>query len=169
MEWELGFWWVAVMDVRNHHTLSEFRVTHQAAVYRLFKHDGWIRLKQAMEDGTTIRVKCGASSLRGRKSSGRLMWRGVLVRGRELLAVTQVGTLKAFQTAQCRVRIRYSPAIRTGRTFSGPQGLYFPGHTASRNAIFSGFRRLDPFLGLPRLGPCYTFEQPDGLRPAGDV
>jgi len=78
MEWEPGFRWLAALEVINHHTLSDFRVAHQAALERLFgevlglfEHEGWIRLERVMQDGTKIRAQCGASSFRGRESLER--------------------------------------------------------------------------------------------------
>jgi transposase len=55
----------------NYHTLSDFRVGHQAALDRLFTqvlallmHEGLVQVKRISQDGTRVRASAGASSYR---------------------------------------------------------------------------------------------------------
>lgn len=71
MEWEPGFQWLAGLETVNHHTLSDFRVDHQAALDGLFaqvlgllEHAGCLSLEQVMHDGTKIRAQAGADTFR---------------------------------------------------------------------------------------------------------
>lgn len=71
MEWEPGFQWLAGLETVNHHTLSDFRVDHKAALDGLFaqvlgllEHAGCLSLEQVMHDGTKIRAQAGADTFR---------------------------------------------------------------------------------------------------------
>src|SRR5437867_9735483 len=59
----------------NHHTLSDFRVGHEAALDELMTqvlavmlHRGLVRLERVAQDGTRVRASAGASSFRREKS-----------------------------------------------------------------------------------------------------
>lgn len=72
MEWEPGLRWLAGLEQVNHHTLSDFRVKHGAALEELFvqllgmlEHAGCVRLEQVMHDGTKIRAQAGVDTFRG--------------------------------------------------------------------------------------------------------
>ncbi len=71
MEWEPGLQWLAGLETVNHHTLSDFRVDHKAALDGLFaellgllEHAGCLSLDQVMHDGTKIRAQAGADTFR---------------------------------------------------------------------------------------------------------
>jgi len=75
MEWEPGFQWLGALGVVSHHTLSDFRVAHQAALDELFvqllgllEHEGLLSLERVMHDGTKIRAQAGADSFRREKT-----------------------------------------------------------------------------------------------------
>jgi transposase len=75
MEWEPGFLWLSGLVAVNHHTLSDFRVEHKAALDELFAQllamletAGLISLEQVMHDGTKIRAQAGADSFRREKT-----------------------------------------------------------------------------------------------------
>lgn len=71
MEWEPGFQWLGGLAKVNHHSLSDFRVEHQAALDQLFvellgllEHEGCLSLERVMHDGTKIRAQAGADTFR---------------------------------------------------------------------------------------------------------
>jgi transposase len=75
MEWEPGLQWLGGLQTVNHHTLSDFRVEHKAALDELFAQllallegAGLVRLKQVMHDGSKIRAQAGADSFRREKT-----------------------------------------------------------------------------------------------------
>jgi transposase len=75
MEWESGFRWLGGLEKVNHHTLSDFRVEHQAALDGLFvqvlgllEHAGCLSLERVMHDGTKIRAQAGADTFRRERS-----------------------------------------------------------------------------------------------------
>lgn len=58
-----AFQWLTGMEPINHHTLSDFRVDHRAALDELFtqvlgllSHEGLITLERVMQDGTKVRA-----------------------------------------------------------------------------------------------------------------
>jgi hypothetical protein len=68
MEWEPGFQWLGGLEKVNHHTLSDFRVEHQAGLDLLFgellgllEHAGCSSLERVMHDGTKIRAQAAPS------------------------------------------------------------------------------------------------------------
>jgi transposase len=75
MEWEPGLQWLGGLEAVNHHTLSDFRVEHKAALDELFAQllalletAGLVNLDQMMHDGTKIRSQAGADSFRREKT-----------------------------------------------------------------------------------------------------
>ncbi len=69
-----GFQWLTGMQEINHHTLSDFRVGHQAALDELFVQalgllsaEGLITLERVAHDGTKILASAGADSFRREK------------------------------------------------------------------------------------------------------
>lgn len=75
MQWEPGLQWICGLEQINHHTLSDFRVEHQAALDELFAKllailagAGVVSLEQVMHDGTKIRALAGADTLRREKT-----------------------------------------------------------------------------------------------------
>jgi len=88
MQWEPGMQWLGGLVAVNHHTLSDFRVEHKAALDELFaqllallESAGLVSLKQVMLDGTKIRTQAGADSFRREKTL-----RERLEQARELVA-----------------------------------------------------------------------------------
>lgn len=70
-EWEPGYQWLTGARVVNAHTLSDFRVKHEAVLQGLFVQvlgllsaDGLITLERVMQDGTKIRAKAAGDSFR---------------------------------------------------------------------------------------------------------
>ena len=70
-EWEPGYQWLTGARVVGAHTLSDFRVKHEAALKGLFVQilgllsaDGLIRLERVMQDGTKIRAHAAQDSFR---------------------------------------------------------------------------------------------------------
>jgi transposase len=70
-EWEPAYQWLTGAVVVNAHTLSDFRVQHDAALKGLFVQilallsaDGLITLERVMQDGTKIRASAAADSFR---------------------------------------------------------------------------------------------------------
>lgn len=70
-EWEPAYQWLTGARVVNAHTLTDFRVKHEAALQGLFVQvlgllsaDGLITLQRVMQDGTKIRAKAAADSFR---------------------------------------------------------------------------------------------------------
>ncbi len=75
MQWEPGFQWLSGLVGINHHTLSDFRVEHKAALDQLFaellamlESAGVLSLEQVMHDGTKIRAQAGVDSFRREKT-----------------------------------------------------------------------------------------------------
>ena len=75
MQWEPGLQWLCGLEEINHHTLSDFRVEHKAALDELFaellamlESAGVVSLEQVMHDGTKIRALAGADTLRREKT-----------------------------------------------------------------------------------------------------
>jgi transposase len=75
MQWEPGLQWLCGLEEVNHHTLSDFRVEHKAALDGLFaellamlESAGVVSLEQVMHDGTKIRALAGADTLRREKT-----------------------------------------------------------------------------------------------------
>jgi transposase len=75
MEWEPALQWLSGLVVVNHHTLSDFRVEHKAALDELFaqllallESAGLVSLEQVMHDGTKIRAQAGADTFRREKT-----------------------------------------------------------------------------------------------------
>jgi transposase len=71
MEWEPGFRWLGGREQVSHHTLSDFRLEHQAALDKLFaqllgllEHAGCLSLERVMHDGTKIRAQAGVDTFR---------------------------------------------------------------------------------------------------------
>ena len=70
-EWEPGYQWMSGGRVVNAHTLTDFRVKHEAALEGLFVQslgvlsaDGLISLQRVMQDGTKIRANAAGDSFR---------------------------------------------------------------------------------------------------------
>ena len=75
MQWERGLQWLGGLESVNHHSLSDFRVEHKAALDELFAQllamlegAGLVDLKQVMHDGSKIQAQAGGSSLRREKT-----------------------------------------------------------------------------------------------------
>lgn len=75
MEYEPGFQWLSGLKVVNHHTLSDFRVEHKAALDELFvellgmlEKEGLLSLEQVMHDGTKIQAKASGDTFRREKT-----------------------------------------------------------------------------------------------------
>lgn len=71
MSYEPGLRWLAGLEVINHHTLSDFRVEHRAALDELFagllailQEQELVSLERVMQDGTKIRAQGGADTFR---------------------------------------------------------------------------------------------------------
>ena len=70
-EWEPGYQWLTGARVVNAHTLSDFRVKHEAVLQELFVQilgllsaDGLITLERVMQDGSKIRANAASDSFR---------------------------------------------------------------------------------------------------------
>jgi transposase len=70
-QYDPAFQWLCGLETVNHHTLSDFRVTHQSALKALFAQilavlnaEGLISLERVMHDGTKIRGNASARSFR---------------------------------------------------------------------------------------------------------
>lgn len=70
-EWEPAYQWLSGARVVNAHTLTDFRVKHEAALQELFVQslgvlsaDGLISLQRVMQDGTKIRANAASDSFR---------------------------------------------------------------------------------------------------------
>jgi len=77
MEWEPGMQWLGGRQAVNHHSLSDSRIEHRAALDELFAQllallarAGLVDLKQVMHDGTKIRAVAGADTFRRRRPYG---------------------------------------------------------------------------------------------------
>src|ERR1035437_5758848 len=75
MEWEPGMQWLGGLQTVNHHSLSDFRIEHRAALDELFAQllallaqAGLVDLQQVMHDGTKIRAVTGADTFRREKT-----------------------------------------------------------------------------------------------------
>jgi transposase len=75
MEWEPGMQWLGGLQTVNHHSLSDFRIEHRAALDELFAQllallaqAGLVDLKQVMHDGTKVRAVTGADTFRREKT-----------------------------------------------------------------------------------------------------
>ncbi len=102
MEWEPGMQWLGALVAVNHHTLSDFRVEHKAALDELFgqllallETVGLVNLEQVMHDGTKIRAQAGADSFRREKTI-----RERLAKAQEVVA--QMGDPQAEGSGQGR-------------------------------------------------------------------
>jgi transposase len=69
--YEPAFEWLCGLEQINHHTLSDFRVTHGPALHELFVNalgvlsgEGLVSLERVMHDGTKIKAFAGADSFR---------------------------------------------------------------------------------------------------------
>ncbi|HEV2234596.1 MAG TPA: IS1182 family transposase [Terriglobia bacterium] len=70
-EYHPAYQWLTGLEAVNHHTLSDFRVQHQAALDELFAQvlgvlssDGLIELERVMHDGTKVKALASGKSLR---------------------------------------------------------------------------------------------------------
>src|SRR5204863_6835243 len=70
-EYHPAYQWLTGLEAVNHHTLSDFRVQHQAALDELFAQvlgvlssDGLIRLERVMHDGTKVKALASGKSFR---------------------------------------------------------------------------------------------------------
>ena len=70
-EYDPAYQWLTGLEAINYHTLSDFRVQHQAALDELFtqvlgvlSQAGWITLQRVMQDGTKIKAQAGDNSFR---------------------------------------------------------------------------------------------------------
>lgn len=71
MEYEPGLMWLAGLGEVNHHTLSDFRAGHEAALKELLvqllgvlSKEGFVKLDLVVHDGTKIRARAGADTFR---------------------------------------------------------------------------------------------------------
>jgi len=69
--YEPAFQWLCGLEEINHHTLSDFRVDHDASLRELFvqvlgvlSSEGLVSLERVMHDGTRIKANAGADSFR---------------------------------------------------------------------------------------------------------
>jgi transposase len=114
MQWEPGMQWLGGLVAVNHHTLSDFRVEHKAALDELFaqllallESAGLVSLKQVMLDGTKIRTQAGADSFRREKTL-----RERLKQAREVVA--QMGDPRAEAPTKDRKQAARERAAREG-------------------------------------------------------
>ena len=70
-----AYQWLTGLETVNHHTLSDFRIRHQAALDRLFADllaalsaEGLITLEQVMHDGTKVKAAAAGKSFRGEET-----------------------------------------------------------------------------------------------------
>jgi transposase len=70
-----AYQWLTGCEVINHHTLSDFRVQHQAALDGLFaqllailSHEGLITLEQVVHDGTKVKAAASGKSFHREKT-----------------------------------------------------------------------------------------------------
>lgn len=112
MQWEPGLQWLSGLQVINHHTLSDFRVEHKAALDELFaqllallESAGLIKLEQVMHDGTKIRAQAGSDSFRREKTL-----RQRVEEARQ--AVAQMGDPQAEAPARDRKQAARERALR---------------------------------------------------------
>ena len=71
LQYEPAFQWLAGLEVINHHTLSDFRMTNDQELAELFTHtlgvmsaEGLVSLERVMHDGSKVRALAGADSFR---------------------------------------------------------------------------------------------------------
>jgi transposase len=69
--YEPAFQWLCGLEEINHHTLSDFRVNHDASLREIFVQvlgvlsaEGLVSLERVMHDGTRIKANAGADSFR---------------------------------------------------------------------------------------------------------
>ena len=112
MEWEPGMQWLGGLQTINHHSLSDFRVEHGAALNELFAQllamlaqEGLVDLQQVMHDGTKIRALTGADTFRREKTLGER-----LEEARQ--AVAQFGDPRAEAPAKDRKQAAQERAAR---------------------------------------------------------
>jgi transposase len=112
MEWEPGLMWLSGLEKINHHTLSDFRVEHKAALDELFARllallaaEGLVSLEQVAHDGTKIRAQAGVDSFRREKTL-----RERLAEARE--AVKKLGDPQAEAPARTRKQAAQERAAR---------------------------------------------------------
>ncbi|HEV2690341.1 MAG TPA: IS1182 family transposase, partial [Bryobacteraceae bacterium] len=74
-EYHPAYQWLTGWEVVNHHSLSDFRVEHQAALDELFAQvlgvlsaDGLITLERVMHDGTKVKAQASGKSFRGERT-----------------------------------------------------------------------------------------------------
>ena len=99
-EWDPAYQWLTGTAVVNAHTLSDFRVKHEAALQGLFVQvlgllsaDGLITLERVMQDGTKIRANAAADSFRRKERVEQ-----ALEQAREQVAA--VGALSEEETSR---------------------------------------------------------------------
>jgi transposase len=70
-EFDPAYQWLTGLEAVNHHSLSDFRVAHQAALDQLFAQvlgllsaEGLLTLQRVMHDGTKVKACAGADSFR---------------------------------------------------------------------------------------------------------
>lgn len=105
-EWDAAYQWLTGASVVNAHTLSDFRVKHDAALKALFVQilgvlsaDGLITLERVMQDGTKIRAQAASDSFRGKERVERALKE----------AQEQVEALEAMseeETSRCAAQAR---------------------------------------------------------------
>lgn len=73
-DYDPAFQWLTGMEVINHHTLSDFRISGKATLDELFSQtlgllsaEGLISLERVMHDGTKIRANAGSDTFRTEK------------------------------------------------------------------------------------------------------
>src|SRR5215831_17125116 len=73
--YEPVFQWLCGLEEINHHTLSDFRVNHDASLREIFVQvlgvlsaEGLVSLERVMHDGTRIKANAGADSFRREES-----------------------------------------------------------------------------------------------------
>jgi hypothetical protein len=87
MAYEPGLMWLSGMEVVNHHTLSDFRIGHKAALTKLFadllvilEQAGLAKMHLVAHDGTKIRAQAGVDSFRREATlRAKLAWARKLV------------------------------------------------------------------------------------------
>jgi transposase len=109
-EWEPAYQWLTGARVVNCHTLSDFRVKHEAALHGLFVQvlgllsaDGLITLERVMQDGTKIRANAAADSFRRKDRVQQ-----ALEQAREQVAA--VGALSEEETSRRMAKARQRAA-----------------------------------------------------------
>jgi transposase len=109
MAYEPGMMWLSGREVINHHTLSDFRVTHKEALDEVFtallailEGEGLVTLELVAHDGTKVEAQAGADSFRREKTVRERMERAKkLLKDLEQAEPTE-GNLRR-QAAQLRV------------------------------------------------------------------